>query len=233
MDNNEHQNENGNNQEEQTPKKKMGQVKVIIAILGFVVLLVGAMLIYRSLSQKYLNSNEVKTEEEKTDTTDTEDKDTGKNEGTNDVDEDDAQDTIKPETTEITLIDAEGNEVRISDRLGKPTIVNFWASWCPYCIEEMPYFQTVYDEKGEDVNFMMVNVTDGSRETVEIGTEFIKTKGFTFPIYFDTKLEASTFYNIYALPTTVFLDKDGQEVGRVSGKMSEEDLRLQIEKLME
>ena len=67
---------------------------------------------------------------------------------------------------DFTVYDGTGTEVRLSDYVGKPIVLNFWASWCGPCQSEMPEFDAAYEELGEDIHFLMVNMTDGSRETV-------------------------------------------------------------------
>ncbi|MBP3544577.1 MAG: TlpA family protein disulfide reductase, partial [Lachnospiraceae bacterium] len=92
---------------------------------------------------------------------------------TESADKQEAATTVEEETTEpekvpapdFTVIDAEGNEVKLSDMRGKPVVVNFWASWCGPCKMEMPEFEEVYKELGDEVHFMMVNLTDGWQET--------------------------------------------------------------------
>ena len=81
---------------------------------------------------------------------------------------------------DFTVYDREGNPVRLSDYAGKPVVLNFWASWCPPCKSEMPDFHAAYEELGDQVQFLMVNATDGSRETVDTAASFIQEQGYTF-----------------------------------------------------
>lgn len=130
---------------------------------------------------------------------------------------------------DFTVYDAEGNEITLSVLMdGKPTVLNFWASWCGPCKREMPDFESIYQELGEDVEFMMVNVTDGSRETRDSAAEFIAGEGYTFPVYYDSQLEAATAYGVYSIPSTYFIDAEGYAVARASGALSADTLQAGI-----
>ena len=69
---------------------------------------------------------------------------------------------------DFSVTDGDGNEVKLADCLGKPVIINFWATWCPPCRSELPAFETLYGKYGNDVVFMMIDLSDGYRETPEI-----------------------------------------------------------------
>ncbi|MEG1430510.1 MAG: TlpA disulfide reductase family protein, partial [Oscillospiraceae bacterium] len=127
----------------------------------------------------------------------------------------------------FTALDKDGNEVKLSDLIGKPMVLNFWASWCPPCKGEMPHFNAVYEELSEDVTFVMVDVVSG-RETVEKGKKHIEDSGFTFPVYYDMDAQAALTYGASALPTTYFVDKDGYVITGAKGPIDEETLRLGI-----
>ncbi len=120
---------------------------------------------------------------------------------------------------DFTVYDAEGQAIRLSDFKGKPVVVNFWATWCPYCIQELPDFETAYQAQGGTIQFMMVDSVDGQQETKEKGAAYIKENGFTFPVYYDTDFSATTTYGIRSFPATVFIDKDGNIAAAVEGKL--------------
>ena len=135
----------------------------------------------------------------------------------------------KQPAPDFTVTDEKGNPHKLSDFKGKPIVLNFWASWCPPCKEEMPVFNKVYEEMGEDIQFMMVDLTDGQRETVEAGLEYVREEGYTFPVFFDTENEGGITYGITSIPTTIFIDSEGNIVTGVRGALNESVLREAIE----
>lgn len=133
----------------------------------------------------------------------------------------------------FTVYDAQNQKVTLQDFLGKPIVINYWATWCGYCVEEMPTFEKVYQEEKDNVVFMMINATDGVSETVEKAQKFIEEKGFQFPVYYDINGEVGYQYGIYSLPTTIFIHKDGTiEIG-YKGMLPENVLRQEIQKIKE
>ncbi len=130
---------------------------------------------------------------------------------------------------DFSVMDRDGNTVKLSDFQGKPVILNFWASWCGPCRAEMPDFDEMYAQYRDDIHFVMVNATDGSRETVESAQEFIDEAGYSFPIYFDTELEAATIFQAYSLPTTYFIDAHGQPIAKATGTITKDVMQQGID----
>ena len=130
------------------------------------------------------------------------------------------------------VTDYEGNQVKLSDYFGKPIVLNFWASWCPPCKSEMPDFNEAYQEH-EEIQFLMVNLTDGGRETVDSAKEHVESNGFSFPVLFDTEYEAASAYGISSIPSTYFLDKEGNLIAVAVGAIDKETLEKGIEMIKE
>ncbi len=141
----------------------------------------------------------------------------------------------KPEDTapDFSVLDPDGNSVRLSDYFGKPIVVNFWASWCGPCRAELPHFNEAWKARGGEITFLMVDLTDGIGETVESVRSFLSDNGFEFPVYFDTESEATDAYGIYSIPLTVFIDAEGRIVSHQIGSMNEAMLTGQLDKLMQ
>ena len=150
--------------------------------------------------------------------------------------ESDEEDTSEePQTIaapDFTVTDADGNEVKLSDFAGKPVVLNFWASWCGPCKSEMPDFEKAYGEYAGQIQFMMINLTDGSRETVASAQEYITQQGYTFPVYFDQQSEAAIQYGVSAVPTTYFIDAEGNLVAGARGALSYEGLLDGISRIL-
>lgn len=130
---------------------------------------------------------------------------------------------------DFTVYGRSGAKLKLSDFYGKPIVLNFWASWCGPCKMEMPDFDAVFQERGEEIHFLMVNLTDGRSETPETAADFIDREGYTFPIYFDTDQDAAMTYGVYSIPTTYFLDAEGYGVAMATGAIDRATLERGIE----
>ena len=139
--------------------------------------------------------------------------------------------TIK--AADFTVYDTGGNAVSLSDMTGKPVIVNFWTTWCKYCVEELPLFDRYAADYKDRINFMMVDLTDGNLETEEKALAFVQNAGYDFPLYFDTDESASNVYRVMNIPMTLLIDKNGNLYKVHTGLMNEETLKQYIEILTE
>ncbi len=125
---------------------------------------------------------------------------------------------------DFTATDVNGNRVKLSEFIGKPLIVNFWAAWCAPCKAELPHFDKLAKELKGQAEFLMVSVYL-NKDYVK---QFVEQNGYTFPFYFDDNEEGATAYEITGIPVTVFIDADGNVKEKVVGAMSEATLRNYI-----
>ena len=130
---------------------------------------------------------------------------------------------------DFTVYDLEGNTHKLSDFRGKPVVLNFWASWCGPCKSEMPAFDAAYKQYGQDIHFVMVNLTDGYQETLESASGFLASSGYSFPVYYDTDLDAAQVYGVSSVPVTYFLDSNGYLIAVGQGALSAENLQKGID----
>ncbi|NMB88052.1 MAG: TlpA family protein disulfide reductase [Chloroflexi bacterium] len=109
---------------------------------------------------------------------------------------------------DFELFSASGAAYRLSDLRGKVVVLNLWASWCPPCKSEMPALQSVYARyQTDDVVFLAINAT--WQDDRSAATAFSVTNGLTFPVLFDVDGSVSRLYQMQALPTTFWIDRDG------------------------
>lgn len=134
---------------------------------------------------------------------------------------------------DFTVYDREGNTVRLSDFRGKPVVLNFWASWCGPCKKEMPDFEEIYREYGENIHFVMVNLTDGAQETMNSATTFLDNTGYTFPVYYDKDTDAAYTYHVYGIPVTYFINSEGHLIAQGSSALDAETIKRGIEMILE
>ncbi len=153
--------------------------------------------------------------------------------GTGDASGDNSQEQQYTPAIDFVMETAEGEEVMLYDFVGKPIVLNFWASWCGPCKAEIPDFQATYEKLGEEVEFIMLNATDGVQETKEGAMEFIKEQGYTLPFYFDTQMQGSYLYSVYSLPTTFFINAEGEVVAYAQGMIDAATLEYGISMIYE
>ena len=145
-----------------------------------------------------------------------------------------ARETAKPVNyaPDFEVLDNDGNTVRLSDFRGKPVVLNFWATWCPPCKAELPDFDRSAATYGDEVTFLMVNLTDGGRDTVSGVREFVAANSYTFPVYFDTRYSAANAYRVSSIPTTYFINAEGEIVSYKVGMVSASELEKGIQNLL-
>lgn len=138
-------------------------------------------------------------------------------------------DRTEPWMDDFTVYDANGNKVYLTDYIGKPIVLNFWATWCVPCKKEMPDFHEKYLEYGDEVQFLMVNVT--GYDTMKDIQAYLNETGYTFPVLYDVDLDAVETYKIDGYPTTLFIDAEGYIIARFRGTISADTLQKNLDKI--
>ena len=131
---------------------------------------------------------------------------------------------------DFTVYNEKGEEVKLSDFRGKPVVLNFWASWCPPCKAEMPEFDEQYQQLGDQVQFMMVNLTTG--DDFAAAKSYIDQQGYQFPVFYDQSGEAAYRYSVQSIPVTFFITAKGHLLTYRMGMLSGEELEYYINVLL-
>ena len=140
------------------------------------------------------------------------------------------QTTQRVAAPDFTMTDINGTLLTLNSLKGKPTVINFWATWCGFCVQEMPDFNAAYEIYGNQVNFVMLNVTDGVRETREKALAYYQEKGFAFPVYFDDQgMQGASAYQVSSFPTTYFIDGNGNLAAYAVGMLDAQSLQKGID----
>lgn len=194
----------------------MNGKRLFIAIICFVGFLVAAYIGYNSLSPSYSKKN-IESQA-----------DNSQSRASNDSSNKD-----KKQEKDFVVYDENLNKVKLSDYIGKPVVVNFWASWCPPCKAEMPLFNELSSKyKQDQLVVLMVDMTDGQRETINTGKKFISDNNYNMNVLYDKDSTAAINYNIESIPRTLFIDKNGYIIKDQIGEITKAELDNQTKSLL-
>lgn len=200
--------------------KKISGIFIIIA--GLIMLVKGVVNVNKELSMK--NHNQIQNSQSV---------DKAENQQQEKQQQKEQQEKDKIAPIDFTLYDQYGNKHKLSEYKGKTVFLNFWATWCPPCKEEMPYINELYEEYNknqEDVVILGVASPNLGREVSEEGIkEFLKENGYSFPVVFDENGSMVYQYGISAFPSTFIINKDGYISKYIPGAMSKDTMKNLME----
>ena len=224
-------------------KKHMKIVRYTVKVGGVLMILMGLLMFTGKMNDitGYLSSASQSSTGTDADASDSGKEDPADGEGGGDAaDSDDGADAAQTvRAYEFEMEDQFGNVHRLDDYKGKVIFLNFWATWCGPCRNEMPEIQMLYEEyaaQGENAEVAVIGVAgpgmggEGSREEI---TAFMEENGYTYPVLMDETGEMFSYYGISAFPTTFMIDRDGNVYGYVSGQLTEDIMRSIIDQTLE
>ena len=138
------------------------------------------------------------------------------------------------EAPDYTLVDQYGEEHTLSDYKGKVVFLNFWATWCPPCREEMPDIEALYKEYGENSEDLVIlsvanpktkDNPNNNDKTIEEVTKFMEDNGYSYPALMDTTGDVLLQYYITAFPTTFMIDREGRVIGYANGALTKDIMK--------
>ena len=226
-------------------RRHMKAVRYTVKIGGVLMILMGVLMFTGKMNDitGYLStvqsdsSQETVREENESGQSETDTDESGKTESQGSAD--DTERTLTPAPlSDLELTDQFGNPHSLADYKGKVIFLNFWATWCGPCRNEMPDIQKLYEEysaQGGDAEVVILGIAGpgiGQEGSAEEIAGFMEENGYTYPVLMDTDGEMFTQYGISAFPTTFMIDKDGNVYGYVPGQMTEDIMRSIIDQTL-
>lgn len=138
--------------------------------------------------------------------------------------------THEPELAPMfTLKDMANQDVNLSDYKGQYVMVNFWATWCQYCDEEMPDLVAFQEKHKDEVTVLAINVKEEPEEIAD----YLKKKGINLKVLQDSDGKVAEEFLVGSLPSTFLIDRAGYVIGYIPGKMTLEDMEGSFKYLQE
>lgn len=225
-------------------KGRQSDLNKIVKVGGIILVIMGVLLILGKFEKFGALFNDQTQQESSVDdrasssnkNTDTGDS-SGSSSDSSDSDKGADSNQANVEPIDIELKDQNGNPINIkNDFKGKVVFINFFATWCPPCKKEIPDIQKIYEEKGynkKDIVILGVVAPSQGREMDIDGVkQFIKDNGITYNVLMDNDGKVFGKYGIYSLPTTIFVDKDGNIYGHIAGMMTKEIMESALQEVV-
>jgi len=128
---------------------------------------------------------------------------------------------LAAEEVDFTLQDVTGKSVSLSDFRGKWVIVNYWATWCPPCLEEIPDLVSLYEENRDSVVVLGVNYEEVNQEYLE---EFVESHLMSYPVVRSDPVPVTPLGPVLGLPTTYIISPQGERVARQEGPVTRKSI---------
>jgi cytochrome c biogenesis protein CcmG, thiol:disulfide interchange protein DsbE len=138
--------------------------------------------------------------------------------------------TIGSMAPDFSLVDLDGDEVRLADLRGSPVIVNFWASWCGPCVDEFPLLRAAVEEHVDD-GLIVLGIVYQDRS--EAARAFMERNGGSWQALMDPDERVATAYNIFGPPETYFIGRDGRIVARHFGQFRADSLEAKVAAILD
>lgn len=222
-------------------KRHMNIVKYTVKAGGILMMLIGVMMFTGTMNNitGYLSTADNAASSEHQHSEAGEDESFSDESSNDTVEEQNSEDSDSMRAYEFQLTDQYGKVHTLKEYEGKVIFLNFWATWCGPCRNEMPDIQKLYEEygaQGETAEVAILGVAapgmgqEGSRTDI---IRFMEENGYTYPVLMDETGEMFSFYGISAFPTTFMIDRGGNLFGYVSGQLTEDIMRNIIEQTLE
>ncbi|MFW5972303.1 MAG: TlpA family protein disulfide reductase [Bacillota bacterium] len=178
----------------------MKKTSLIISLVLIIILSLGGFIIYQKGTDENQNKENVPEENVSI--------------GTN----------IGEKAPNFTLKKVNGEEVSLYSLHGRKIFLNFWATWCPPCRQEMPDIQKLYEEH-KDITILAVNLRENKGQV----SEFLMANGYNFPVVLDPDGNIGNQYMVRGIPTTYILDENGVIIDKTSGVLTYEQMLNMLE----
>lgn len=139
---------------------------------------------------------------------------------------------VAPAFSLATVNSASGRgKLALADFAGRPIVVNFWATWCGPCKEELPLLQTTWKKlqaQGKDVVFLGIDFQESGSDVMP----FLRQYGITYPVLLDASGSAASKYRIASLPDTFFIDRQGKVVDKILQQLTDQALSKGLQEIL-
>lgn len=139
---------------------------------------------------------------------------------------------IGQQAADFELESFDGKKVKLSEFLGKPVLIDFWAGWCPFCVEEMAEIEKIHKEFGDKL--IVLGIHRSETESIDVGAKFAKERGVTYTLLKDStgQVYKSLTGGRNFMPYALYIDKEGKIVKVKAGPKTAEEIRQAVKELV-